>query len=432
MGVADTIDGLSRFPARGAGTNAERRAAVWLAGQLRSARREATVETFWSRPNWAVANAWHAALAAAGSLLTVASPKAGGGVIIAALIAIVVDALIGVSPGRRLTREHASQNVVSPAPPNAPPVRLILTANYDAGRMGLVHQPFVRRPTARLRQLLGPLALGWQASLGSACLWVLAIAALRDGGAKGSTVAVLQLIPTAGLVLGAALLLDLGSSSFGPAAGDNATGSALAVALTRALDVTPPRRLGVEVVLQGASDGSMLGLRRHLRARRHELDAGRVIVLGLAACGGGRPAWWTSDGPLLPARLHPRLAQLVATVIRSGPPTSDAMGTDLTRPGADGGHRARAGAAHRGRGTSPAYPARLRGLPALTIGALDTTGLPPRSHLPTDTPAQVDTTTADRLLELALTLIDAIDAAVPAAAPMPAPSTEPGRSAASA
>jgi hypothetical protein len=134
----------------------------------------------------------------------------------------------------------------------------------------------------------------------------------------------------------------------------------------------------------------MIGLRRYLRARRHELDAASVIVIGLAASGGGHPTWWRSDGPLLPLRFLPRLTQLAEGVT------------------------AGVSAAHRGRGSSPAYPARVRGLPALTIGALDGLGLCPRSHLPVDTAPQVDPAVTDRMLELALTLVDAIDAAVPA------------------
>ena len=244
MGVEDIVSGLSAFPARGAGTNAERRAAQWLSGELRSPRREALVETFWCRPNWALAHAWHAGLAAVGSLLTVASPKVGGALIILALLSVLLDALTGVSPGRRLTRQRASQNVTSPAPADAPPVRLIITANYDAGRMGLVHRGFLRRPAARLRKLLGPFAVGWIGCLVLGCAWVLVTAVLRDGGTKGSGVAVLQLIPTAALVLAFALLLDLGTAEFGPAAGDNGSGAALAVGLARALDANPPGRLG--------------------------------------------------------------------------------------------------------------------------------------------------------------------------------------------
>ncbi|MEO9024206.1 MAG: hypothetical protein ABI339_04290 [Solirubrobacteraceae bacterium] len=406
--MADTVTGLTRFPRRGACTNAERRAATWLAGELRSDRREAIIETFWCRPNWALAHAWHAGLAVLGSLLTVASPKVGGAIIIVALLSVLCDGLLGVSLGRRLTPERASQNVVSPPPSDAPPVRLIITANYDAGRMGLVHRPWLRRPAAGLRNLLGPLSLGWLGSLVLACAWVLVTAVLRNGGSTGSTVAVLQLIPTAALVLAFALLLELGSSGFGPAAGDNATGTALAVALARALDVAPPQRLAVEIVLQGAGDGAMLGLSHHLGARRRELDAGRAIVLGLGPAGAGRPRWWTSDGPLIPLRFLPRLAQLAAEADEAahGPP-ADAKSEPTARP-------------HRGRGVSPAYPARLRSRPAITIGALDAAGIAPHSHLPTDTAENLDRIAADRLLELALTLVDAIDADLPAtAAPNP-------------
>jgi hypothetical protein len=398
MAVADTVAGLTQFLRRGAGTNAERRAAIWLAGELRTGRREAIIETFWCRPNWALAQAWHAGLAVLGSLLTVVSPKVGGAIIIVALLSVLCDGLIGVSLGRRLTPERASQNVVSPPPPNAPPVRLIITANYDAGRMGLVHRPFLRRPAAGLRNLLGPLAIGWLGCLALACAWVLVTAVLRNGGSTGSTVSVLQLIPTAALLLAFAFLLELGSSDFGPAAGDNATGTALALALARALDVTPPQRLAVEIVLQGSGDGAMLGLSHHLRARRRELDAGRAIVLGLGPAGAGRPRRWTSDGPLIPLRFLPRLVRLAADAADG--PSAGRKPEPTAR-------------AHRGRGVSPAYPARLRSRPAITLGALDEAGLAPRSHLPTDTAANLDPVAADLLLELALTLVDAIDADLP-------------------
>jgi hypothetical protein len=398
MAVADTVTGLTQFPRRGAGTNAERRAAIWLAGELRTDRREAIIETFWCRPNWALAHAWHAGLAVLGSLLTVASPKVGGAIIIVALLSVLCDGLVGVSLGRRLTAQRASQNVVSPPLPDAPPVRLIITANYDAGRMGLVHRPFLRRPAAGLRNLLGPLAVGWLGCLALASAWVLLTAVLRNGGSTGSTVAVLQLIPTAALVLAFALLVELGTSDFGPAAGDNATGTALAVALARALDVAPPQRLAVEIVLQGAGDGAMLGLSHHLGSRRRELDAGRAIVLGLGPAGAGRPRWWTSDGPLVPLRFLRRLAQLAAETA-NGPPAGP-KSEPTARP-------------YRGRGVSPAYPARLRSRPAITIGALDEAGLAPRSRLPTDTVENLDPIAADRLLELGLTLVDAIDADLP-------------------
>lgn len=390
MGAADTVAALTGFQGRGAGTDTERRAAAWLSSELRTGRRTATIETFWSRPNWALAHAWHTALALAGSLVSVASPKLGGALILGALLSLVLDALTGVSLGRRLTFERASQNVVSPPLSDTRPVRLIVTANYDAGRTGLVHRPFLRVPAARLRAAAGAGALGWEAWLAISFVWLLVTAILRDGGNTAHGVAIAQLVPTAALVVTLALLLELAGSQFGPGASDNASGVAVALALTRALDVSPPRNLEVEVVLQGASDGSMTGLARHLRARRRERRAANTIVLGIGACGAGDPRWWTSDGTMLPLRFLPQLAGLVAAA--AGP------GTGLgARP-------------HRGRSVSPAFPARRAQLPAITIGSLDERGLVPGSHLATDLADALGAGAMDRMLELVLTVVDAIDA----------------------
>ncbi|MGI9185677.1 MAG: hypothetical protein ACR2GZ_12070 [Solirubrobacteraceae bacterium] len=407
MGAADTVAALTESEGRGAGTDAERRAAAWLTRELQAGRREAILETFWSRPNWALAHAWHAALALAGTLVSVASPKVGGALILVAVLSLAVDALTGVSLGRRLTFERASQNVVSPAPDAGRPVRLIVTANYDAGRTGLVHRPALRIPAARLRVALGPAALGWEAWLAIGFAWLLVTAIARDGGASSRALAIAQLIPTAVLVLALALLLELASSAFGPSAGDNASGVAVAVAVTRALGFSPPRHLEVELVLQGASDGSMTGLARYLRSRRRERGAANTIVIGIAACGAGSPCWWTSDGTVLPLRFASRLAGVVAAA--AGPQTALAA-----RP-------------HRGRGISPAFPARRAGLPAITVGSLDQRGLSPRSHLPSDLPGALHGDQAiDRMLELVLTVVDAIDADLEGA-----PSVTSGRSASS-
>ncbi|HTU95830.1 MAG TPA: hypothetical protein VMF14_08305, partial [Solirubrobacteraceae bacterium] len=117
MRPVETAAQLSAFERRGAGSDAERRAAAWLAGELRAARREAALETFWCRPNWALAHAWHALLAIAGSLVMVSHAVVGGALVLVALLCVLGDWLTGRSPGRRLTRERASQNVLRAPPP---------------------------------------------------------------------------------------------------------------------------------------------------------------------------------------------------------------------------------------------------------------------------------------------------------------------------
>src|SRR5436309_10890327 len=113
MRPAETIAALASFEGRGAGTDAERRAARWLTTELAKSKRDAWLEPFWSRPNWALTHAWHSAIGLAGSLLAVSEPPVGGALLVVALLSLLADAATGSSLGRRLTPERASQNVVS-------------------------------------------------------------------------------------------------------------------------------------------------------------------------------------------------------------------------------------------------------------------------------------------------------------------------------
>ena len=402
MRSADTATALASFEGRGAGTDVERRAAQWLAGQLEAAGRSVRIESFWCRPNWALAHSWHVLLALVGSLVAVSSPRVGGALVLVALISVIADERLGVSPGRRLTLEHASQNVVSEAPVRAPGadqegqepgVHLIITANYDAGRSGFVYREAVRKPFARATAVfgrLGPIWLGWLGWLTVAMALLLVTAILRLGGDKGTTVGVLQFVGTVGLVLSLALLLEIASSTPTPAASDDGSGVAVALALAAALDAAPPRRLTVEVVLHGAGDGFGIGLRKHLRARRRTLTARNTVVLGVAAAGAGRPRWWASDGQLIAERYFKGLAQLCAQVATQDPTLKLA--------------------AHHGRGAAPAFRARTARLPAISIGCLDEAGLPPRSHRADDTPDALEGEALDAAVQFGLMLVDAVDA----------------------
>ncbi len=423
MNPLQTTAGLTAFEGRGPGTDAERRAARWLAAELQSADRDVRLEPFWCRPNWALAHAWHAALGLAGSLLAVSSPRVGGALVLIALLSVIADALTGRSLGRRLTFERASQNVV--AMPRIPghdgsripghgdsripghgdsripghddsrvsanaesPVHLILTANYDAGRTALVYRSALRRPAARLAAITGgPGWLGWFAI---ALTWLLIIAILRLGGVKGTAIGAAQLLPTVGLVLALALLVEAGTAGYGPGAGDNAAGTAVAVALAQALDAAPLRNASVELVLQGAGEGGGIGLRRHLRAHRRTLTQPRTVVLGIAPCGSGRLRWWVGDGAFVPLRYLDRLRALCARVAAAEPHFG-------ARP-------------HRGRGLTPGTPALLARRPAITIGTLDEHELAGRSHQSGDTADSVDPAALDATLAFALLLADEIDA----------------------
>ena len=393
MRAIDTASGLAAFTGRGAGTDSERRAARWLAGEVSSPTLDVIVEPFWCRPNSALAHAWHIALAIAGSLVSVASPIAGVSILVVALVCVIADAMTGISPGRRLTPEHASQNVVAVSAHASPErTRLILTSNYDAGRVGLAYRDVFRRSSSFLRRAVHGITPGWLGWLVIVIVGLLVIAVLRLEGHRSQPIGAIQLPPTVALVLGFALLLELATADWSPAAGDNATGVATALALASALDASPPAHLDVELLLTGAGDSEQLGLRRYLRAHRAERGPGNTVVLGIASCGGGTPRWWQSDGTLVPLRYAKPLRELAARIAGDEPHLGLAP--------------------HRARGTGPAFPGRTAGRPAITIGCLDQDGLAPRSHSRGDTPHAIDPGAVDAAVQFGLLLIDAIDAAV--------------------
>jgi Peptidase family M28 len=389
MRVTETVSGLVGFKRRGPGTDAERRASIWLGDELARTGRDVRIEPFWCRPNTALAHTWHVALAIAGSLIAIPSHTVGAVLVAIALVSIVADATIGMSPGRRLTPEHASQNVIATSakqPPHA--VRLIITANYDAGRSALAYRDVFRATSARLRRLFGDRAPGWIAWITIATAWLLATAILRIAGVSKSTVGVVQLIPTVGLVIAVPLLLDLAGADWSPGANDNASGVAVAMSLASALDVAPPAGVAVDLVLTGAGEGGGIGLRKYLRASRRTLQPSNAIVVGVAPTGGGRPRWWVGDGQFVPFRTSGTLRTLAADTA-AGEPHLQA-------------------APHRGRGATPAFPALRRRLPAIAIGCLDDGGLAPHSHQVGDTVDNVDPKSLDDALQFALMLVDAI------------------------
>jgi peptidase M28-like protein len=389
MRLTETVSGLVGFKRRGAGTDAERRASIWLGDELARAGRDVRIEPFWCRPNTALAHTWHVALAIAGSLIAIPSHTVGAVIVAIALVSIVADAIVGRSLGRRLTLEHASQNVVATSPGKpAHPTRLIITANYDAGRAALAYRKVFRTTAARLRSLTGGRAPGWIAWIVIATAWLLATAILRIAGVSKTTVGVVQLIPTIGLVIAVPLLLDLAGAEWSPGANDNASGVAVALALAAALEAAPPPGVAVDVVLAGAGEGGGIGLRKYLRANRRTLQPSNAIVLGIAPTGGGRPSWWVSDGQFIPFRTSATLRRLCAE-IATGEPHLKA-------------------ASHRGRGGTPALPALGRRLPGIAIGCLDDRGVAPRSHQSDDTPDRTDAKAMDDALQFALMLVDAI------------------------
>jgi hypothetical protein len=341
--MVSVVDALCSHAGRGACTDAERRAALWLHDELRSRGHEAYVETVWVRPQRALELALASLLAVAGSLL--ATTAAVPGLVLSALGALWILVPLPVLPRR------ATQHVLTAVPDDG--VVLAITAAYDAPKRGFLLND-------RWRRLRVP---GW---LPAACaVAVTAAAAARIAGAEPGWLGALQLVPTIVLLVTFAAALDIALSGWAPGANDNASGVAVALALFDELAREPPRALTPVLLLAGAGHALPRTPGRYLG-----LPAERAMLLELGPCGAGTPAW------------NARHAQVRAAAERAS--------AALSLPD---GHR-------------PRRPATR--LPAIRIAALDERGLTPRAHQPDDT--QVDAATMDAALDLALGVVDALDA----------------------
>jgi hypothetical protein len=258
------VDGLCSFAGRGACTDAERRAALWLHDEVRARMQQAWVETVWVRPQRAAAFALAALLAVVGSLLATA-------VAIPGLVVAAVGALWMLVPLPLLPR-RATQHVLTAVPDNG--AVLAITAAYDAPRRGLVLND-------RCRRFLKPRRLP------AACaVAVTAAAAARVAGYEPGWLGPVQLVPTVVLLVALAAAVDIALSEWAPGANDNASGVAVAIQLFDELKRDPPERLAPVLILTGAGHALPRTAGRYLR-----LPAERVMLLELGPCGAGTPAW---------------------------------------------------------------------------------------------------------------------------------------------
>ena len=366
--LGQTIERVAAIPGRGAGTDAERRAAVLLAADAGGRGHAVWTDTHWVRPGWAWPVALAALLGAAGSLASVAAPLAG---VIAAAVAALCLALEGAgltSPLRLLTRRRATQCVVS-LPEDHDGVTLIVAAPYDAPRRGLVLNDRWRAAGARLGD-----ARPW---LAGCALVIAGAAAARLAGVEATWLGAIQLVPTVVLIAALAAALDIALSEFSPGAGPaSAAAVALAVHEELAADPSGP---AAGLLLYGAGASGPHVLRAQLR--RERADRRSTVVLELGPCTGGEPAWRAR---------HPQLrraAELAAGALELAPARR--------RP----------------------RPARgVRGLPAVRIACLDERGVAARSHQPDDTAANVDLEAAERAIDLALGIADGLAAELAARA----------------
>jgi hypothetical protein len=359
---------------------------VHLVERLRALGREAELEPTRVRPGYPLTHIVHALLGIAGSVVAVKSPLIGALLVLFAAVSTFGDLTGSFFLVRRLTPGRASQNVVSRESSDGgdKPGLLVISAHYDAARTGAVFSRRSLERTATLSKLIrrpiGPFApFFWSLVVIFVCCL------LRLISIDPLPLTVVQFLATVVLIVSVPLLADIALSGVVPGANDNASGVATALRLAERFGGSL-EHFDILVLLPGAQEGFLLGMRAWLRRHKKELDRSSTVFLNVDTVGHGTVRWQTKSGFIFPLAFHPALLGLCGEL----------------------------GEEHKARGVTmrviaDAYAARSAGFPAVSIGCLNAMDYVPTHHQYTDTPENVDIDALDRAYHFCSDLIELID-----------------------
>jgi hypothetical protein len=396
LDVKEEIAALVDFEGRGPGTDAERRAAMHLADRLERLGRAAETEQVAVYTNWPLTYAIHAALAIAGSVLSVSVPVLGAALALLATILTFLDANGMGLTTRRLLGRRASQNVVSPED-GEKGGRLVLVAHYDAGRGGLAFHPRLQERRAALGQLLRR-PIGPFQPLFYAMVWVLICCLLRLPGIDATILTVVQFLGTVLLILAIPFLLDTAVAETVPGANDNASGVATVLRLAERYG-GELEHFDVYVLLTGSEEALGLGMRAHVKGRRSDLDPERVVFLNVDEVGRGTVRFTEREGLILPLKSHAQLVTLCREIAEDQQEGDDEDSEPIAR-------------GMTSRSASDGAVARAAGFPAITITCKSRLDYTPGHHSPSDLSDRIDDDALERAYGFCCELIERLDATV--------------------
>jgi acetylornithine deacetylase/succinyl-diaminopimelate desuccinylase-like protein len=361
---------------RASASDGERRAAEWLAGELRGAGcRDVRVEEERAHGGYW----WPLGLLNAGSALA-----AMVGRLPAALVGGLASAAVydDVSGGRlwfrrRALPQRATWNVVAELGDHDAPRTVVFVAHHDAAHSGLIFHPALPRLGMKLVPRLHeranqsiPIMYGTFLGPVSLALWgLLGGRWLRRHGmfyALGAT----------------AVLANIAASRVVPGANDNLSAVGAVAALAHELAERPPEGVRVILLSTGSEEGFMEGMQAFGRRHFAELDRAATEFVCLECIG------------------SPHLCVVEAEGMLRMRHYTESSREALARAGAEAGVELLRGL--RTVAATDALIALRAGYPSCTLGGIDETKFPAEYHWESDVPDNLDWDSIEGAVEVCL------------------------------
>jgi hypothetical protein len=355
-----------------------------ISSELLDAGREVEREEIRVRPGYHLPLALYAALGAGGSVLSaVASEALGLVLLLVATAAMYLELTARLHVARYLMPRRLAQNVTSRGDRPDAVARVILTANHDAARTGLLYwRPRRRRPARKRRwrpsALIGPIDL---------CFWAMAAALVAAAvrvitGSDSGVLSAIQFATTVILMTYVVLFVDVAMSPPSEGANSNASGIAALLEVARRIARDPLDAVDLWLVFPAAQEGFMLGMRDWMKKNAEGLDQRRTFFVHVDTVGAGKVHHVTGEGMPLLYRHDPSLLRIC-----------EQLGSEpkVWRTGTDG-----------------VIPA-MQGFPSVTLVGADDAGRVPNHRRTSDRVENVDEGALEAAVDYVEELVRRID-----------------------
>jgi hypothetical protein len=354
-----------------------------ISAELLESGREVEREEIRVRPEYHLTLALYSAIGAAGGVVSaVASEAVGLAMLLLATAAMYLDLTARLYIARYLFPRRLAQNVTSRGDRPEAPARVVLAANHDAARTGLLYWRRSRRRPRRRRWrpsvLVGPIDL---------CFWTMAAALVAAAvrlitGSESDLLSGIQFVLTVILMTYVVLFVDVALSPASEGANSNASGVATLLELGRRIARDPLDAIDVWLVFPAAQEGFMLGMREWMKRNAEELDPRRTFFVHVDSVGGGKVHHVTGEGFALLYRHDPSLIRIC-----------ERLGSEpkIWRTGTDG-----------------VIPA-MQGFPSVTLVGADEAGRVANHRGTSDTVDNLDPEALDKAVDYVEELVRRID-----------------------
>ena len=377
--MLETIRRLVSFGPRFPGSEADRRTTEYISNELHAYGRPAELEEIRVRPAWHLTHALHALLAVGGTLLSsTASAPLGMLLVLLAAVSTYGDLTGRFYILRWLMPRRRTHNVHSAHSWRESRARVILTANHDSPRTGLLWARRKRSRRTFLSQLAGPIDIFfWTVMLAL-------IAALVRLAVDSNALTIVQFALSVVLLTYLMLFVDAAISDPSPGASTNASGVATLIEVGRRLQRDAPADVEIWLVFPAAKEGLNLGMRAWMREHGDEIDPRDTFFVNVDTVGRGDLHHVTADGYALAFRSDRRLTRLCEQL--GSRPHVWRQGTDATQ-------------------------AAMAGFASVTACCLNARGRMPDFHRASDTPEHVESATLERTADFVESIVRRLDAA---------------------